>query len=142
MAISYIKPDIATANAANGKGFDPTHTYKAALFDVAAALDNTLASYDDATNELVGVGYTAGGKVLVASADAGTAKGWLTFANLVWSILTGTFRYIVIYDTSIAGNPPVLIVDLGADKVCVAEDYDLNFPTADATNAILRTAWL
>ncbi len=141
MAVSYIKPTIVTADNMAGRGFDPAHTYKAALFTVDAALDNTLASYDDATNELVDASYIPGGLALVASADSGSGKGWLDFVDAVFPLLTGTFRYILIYDATLAGNPARLIVDLGADKVCAAEDYTVVFPTPDATNAILRAAW-
>jgi len=38
------------------------------------------------------------------------------------------------------GNPAVAVFDFGADKTSTAGDFVVQFPTADASNAVIRIA--
>jgi len=118
---------------------DTTQTFKIALYTSAASLDATTTAYS-ATNEVVGTGYTAGGNTLtvVAPTTSGTTA-YLDFNDTTWSTATITARGALIYQSG-GSNPAVAVLDFGADKTSTAGDFTIQFPTADASNAIIRIA--
>jgi len=76
---------------------------------------------DDVTNEVTGVGYSAGGATLASKTiayDTGTNIIKLDAADTSWTTATITARYAVIYvDTGVASTSPLLgYVDFGADE--------------------------
>jgi hypothetical protein len=121
-------------------------TFKIALYTSSATLDDTTTAYS-ATNETSGTGYSAGGGVLtnVDPSTSGTTA-FTDFADETWSTASITARGALIYNstpntTSISvTNPSVVVLDFGADKTSTAGDFTVVFPTADATNAIIRIA--
>ena len=92
------------------------------------------------TNEVSGTGYTAGGNTLtvVAPTTSGTTA-FLDFADTTWATATITARGALIYQSG-GTNPAVAVLDFGADKTSTAGDFTIQFPTADASNAIIRIA--
>jgi hypothetical protein len=46
----------------------------------------------------------------------------------------------LVYNDTEAGDPSVIVLDFGTDKSSTAGDFTVQFPTADATNAIIRIA--
>ena len=113
------------------------NTYKIALYTSSASLDNTTTAYS-ATNEVSGAGYTAGGATLASFATGSSGKtGWLDFADATWASATITARYALIYNSSVS-NKAVCVLDFGADKTSTAGTFAITFPTADASNALLR----
>jgi hypothetical protein len=46
----------------------------------------------------------------------------------------------MIYNSSAAGKPAVCILDFGGAKTSTAGTFTIVFPTADASNAIIRIA--
>lgn len=119
-----------------------THTFKMALYTSSATLDATTTAYS-ATNEVSGTGYTAGGNTLTVTGGAVSTSGttaYIDFADTTWSSATITARGAVIYNSSVVGNPAVAVLDFGADKTSTAGDFTVSFPTADASNAIVRIA--
>lgn len=115
-------------------------TFKIALYTSSATLDATTTAYS-ATNEASGTGYTAGGNILTVSTlptSSGTTA-YLSFSNTTWSAATITARGALIYNSS-KSNKAVAVLDFGADKTSTAGDFTINFPTADASNAIIRIA--
>jgi len=115
-------------------------TYKLALYDNSAAFTAATTAYT-ATNEVSGTGYSAGGGTLtnVTPTSSGTTA-FIDFDDLTFSTATITARGALIYNSSAAGNPAVCILDFGADKTSTAGDFTIVFPTADASNAIVRIA--
>lgn len=111
--------------------------FKLALFVSAATLGASTAAYS-ATNEASGV--TAGGYALtrVDPTTSGTTA-YTDFADLVISAVTTTARGCLIYNST-DSNKAVSTHDFGADKTSTAGDFTIQFPTPDATNAILRIA--
>lgn len=110
-----------------------------ALFTDAATLNAATTAYST-TNEATGTGYTAGGNALtgaVISADGTTAI--VDFDNTTWVSSTITARGALIYNSSKA-NRAVAVLDFGADKTSTDGDFTIQFPTADASNAIIRIA--
>jgi hypothetical protein len=120
---------------------DTSQTFKIALYTSSASLDAATTAYS-ATNEVSGTGYTAGGNTLTVSAGNPQSSGttaFLTFDNTTWSTATITARGALIYQSG-GSNPAVAVLDFGADKTSTAGDFQIQFPTADASNAILRIA--
>jgi len=107
--------------------------------------DNVYA--DVTASEVSGTGYTAGGQALtnVDPTTSGTTA-FTDFADETWTTASITARGALIYNstpntTSIAlTNPAVVVLDFGADKTSTAGDFTVVFPTADASNAIIRIA--
>lgn len=115
-----------------------TQTFKIALYTSSATLSAATTAYS-ATNEVSGTGYTAGGNTLTGGAvSISGTTAFVDFADSTWSSATITARGAVIYNSSVAGNPAVAVLDFGADKISTAGTFTIQFPTADATNAIIR----
>jgi hypothetical protein len=119
---------------------DTTQTFKIALFTSSASLDASTTAYST-TNEVSGTGYTAGGNTLSVSQVPTTSgtTAFLSFSNTTWSTATITARGALIYQSG-GSNPAVAVLDFGADKTSTAGDFQIQFPTADASNAIIRIA--
>lgn len=114
-------------------------TFKIALYTSSASLGATTTAYS-ATNEVSGTGYTAGGNTLttVAPTSSGTTA-FLDFNDTTWSTATITANGALIYNST-QGNKAVAVLAFGGDKTSTAGDFTIIFPTADASNAILRIA--
>ena len=119
---------------------DTSQVFKIALFTSSATLGAATTVYA-VTNEVSGTGYTAGGNTLtvVAPTTSGTTA-YLDFNDTTWSSATITARGALIYLADGATNPAVAVLDFGADKTSTAGDFTIQFPTADASNAIIRIA--
>ena len=61
------------------------------------------------------------------------------FSDSSWSTATITARGALIYNSS-ASNKAVVVLDFGGDKTSTAGTFTIQFPAADASNAILRLA--
>lgn len=125
----------ALHNFTNGTG----NTFKIALYTSAATLGASTTAYSS-TNEVSGTGYVAGGNTLtnVTPTSSGTTA-FTDFADTTWSTATITARGALIYNSTNA-NRAVAVLDFGADKTSTAGDFTIVFPTADASNAIIRIA--
>ena len=120
---------------------DTSQTFKIALFTSSATLDASTTAYST-TNEVTGTGYTAGGNTLTVTTGNPQTSGttaFLTFDNTTWSTATITARGALIYQSG-GSNPAIAVLDFGADKTSTAGDFQIQFPTADASNAIIRIA--
>lgn len=118
-----------------------SQTFKIALYTSSATLGAATTAYS-ATNEVSGTGYTAGGNTLTISANP-TSSGttaYLDFADTTWSTATITARGALIYLADGGTNPAVAVLDFGGDKTSTAGDFTIQFPAADASNAIIRIA--
>ena len=117
-------------------------TYKIALYTSSATLDATTTAYTT-TNEITnttGTAYTAGGLALTGATTSATGTTAIcTFSNASWSSASFTARGALIYNTS-QSNKSVAVLDFGSDKTASAGTFTIIFPTADASNAIIRIA--
>ena len=121
-------------------------TFNIALYTSAATLDASTSAYS-ATNETSGTGYSAGGQALtsVNPTTSGTTA-FTDFADETFTTATITARGALIYNTTpnttsiSVTNPAVVVLDFGGDKTSTAGDFTIVFPTADASNAIIRIA--
>lgn len=114
-------------------------TMKIALFTSSATLDSTTTAYST-SDETSGTGYVAGGNTLttVAPASSGTTA-FTDFTDTTWSTSTVTARGALIYNST-QSDKAVAVLDFGSDKSSSAGDFTIVFPTADASNAIIRIA--
>lgn len=116
-------------------------TFKLALYDNSASFTAATTAYT-ATNEVGDSGsYAAGGGTLtnVTPSTSGTTA-FTDFDDLTFTSATITARGALIYNDDAAGDPSVVVLDFGADKTSTSGDFQIVFPTADASNAIIRIA--
>lgn len=116
------------------------NTFKMALYTSSATLGPSTTVYT-ASNETSGTGYTAGGNTLTISASptSGGTTAYLSFNDISWPTASFTARGALIYNSS-NGNTAVAIFDFGSDKTVLNGTFTIQFPTADATNAVIRIA--
>ena len=122
-------------------GTGTSQTFKIALYTSSATLGASTTAYS-ASNEVSGTGYSAGGQALTISqvpTSSGTTA-FLDFADVTWTTATITARGALIYLANGTTNPAVAVLDFGGDKTSTAGDFTIQFPTADASSAILRIA--
>jgi hypothetical protein len=114
-------------------------TFKLALYTSSATLDASTTAYT-VTNEASGTGYSAGGGTLtnVTPTSSGTTA-FTDFADLTFSSATITARGCLIYNST-DSDKAVAVLDFGGDKTSTNGDFTIQFPTADASNAIIRIA--
>ena len=120
------------------------HTFKIALFTSSASLDAATTDYST-SNEVSGTNYTAGGGALTNVTPTSSGTTALTdFADKTFSNATITANGAMIYNTTTAGGSgttdAVIILAFGGDKTSTAGDFTIQFPAADASNAIIRIA--
>jgi len=117
-------------------------TFKLALYTSSATLDATTTAYSS-SNEVANSGtYSAGGGTLtnVDPTTSGTTA-FTDFSDLSFTSATITARGALIYNTTPAHtytNAAVAVLDFGSDKTSTTGTFTIQFPTADATNAIIR----
>jgi hypothetical protein len=113
------------------------YTYKIALYNANANLDNSTTVYTT-TNEVTGTGYTAGGSVLVPIAPASNTTAntaYVSFNNVTWSPAAFTCRGALIYNSTTGSA--VCVLNFGSDKTCT-NSFTVTFPADDASNAVIR----
>ena len=125
--------------------FGPTSadTFKIALYTALSTIGPSTTVYTT-TAEVVGAGYTAGGNTLVISTSPTSGNNnlsvptaFISFANSSWPGSTFTARGALIYNST-KGNKSVAVLDFGADKTVANTTFEIVFPTADASSAIVR----
>jgi len=121
----------------NGTG----NTFKLAMYDNSASFTAATTAYT-ATNEVANSGtYAAGGGTLTNVTPTSTGTTAFTdFADLSFTSATITAYGALIYNDTAAGDPSVCILDFGGAKTSTAGTFTIIFPTADASNAIIRIA--
>ena len=122
-------------------------TFKIALFTSSASLGASTTDYST-SNEITntsGTAYTAGGATLTnsgVSLDSTTA--FVDFADVSYTSATFTANGAMIYNTTTATGTgttdAVAIIAFGADKTVTSGTFTIQFPTANATDAIIRLA--
>jgi hypothetical protein len=116
-----------------------TDVIKIALYTSEATLDAATTAYST-SNEVVGVGYTAGGNTLTgATVSLSGTTAYVDFADTTWAASTITARAALIYNSS-KSNKAIAVLDFGSDKTTTANNFTVQFPTNDASSAIVRIA--
>ena len=114
--------------------------FKLALYTSSATLGASTTAYAT-TNEVSGTGYSAGGSALTRVDPSTSGTTALTdFADLTFSTATITANGALIYNDDASNDAAVIVLAFGGDKTSTAGDFTIQFPTAEASNAIIRIA--
>ena len=120
-----------------------THSLKIALIKPSPTgnFNKSTTNYSELTgssDEATGTNYSAGGQTVdspVISISRDTAI--VDFADEVFSNLTITAAGALLYNTS-ASNKAIAVFSFGSNVASTAGDFTVIFPTADASNAVIR----
>ena len=129
---------------ANGSGGD---TFKIALYQSDASLGAATTDYstsEEITNT-AGSAYTAGGATLTNTGVGLTSTTAFTdFSDVSYTSASFTANGALIYNTQTDGGSnttdAVAIIAFGSNKTATNGTFTIQFPTADASNAIIRLA--
>ena len=116
------------------------NTFKLALYTSSATMTAATTAYST-SQEASGTNYTAGGAALtnVNPTSSGTTA-FTDFADLTFGTATVTARGCMIYNDTASGDPAVAVFNFGGDKTSTAGSFTIQFPAADASNAVIRIA--
>ena len=123
------------------------HTFKIALFDSNANLGASTTDYstsEEITNTS-GSAYSAGGTALTNSGvSLSSTTAFTDFDDVSFSSASFTANGAMIYNTTTNGGSnttdSVAIIAFGSDKTATNGTFTIQFPAADASNAIIRLA--
>jgi hypothetical protein len=114
-----------------------SYTYKIALYTANADLNNATAAYT-VTGEVVGTGYTAGGKPLTISniptGDTTNNIAFVSFDPVTWTGASFTCRGALIYNSTTSAT--VAVLNFGSDKTTTGT-FTVTFPTPSSTTAVI-----
>ena len=122
-----------------------THTLKLALIkdSPSGTYGAATTNYSDVTgnsDEASGTNYTAGGQNLDGATISTTGTTAIVdFTDEVFSNVTTSADGCIIYNSS-ASNKAICVIDFGGTVSATAGDLTIEFPTADASNAVIRIA--
>lgn len=120
-----------------------TDTLKVALIKESptGTYDADTTNYSDVTtnsDEAVGTNYTATGQELdSATITLSGSTAIVDFADEVFANLTISADGAIIYNTS-QGNKAIAVFNFGSTVTSTSGDFTVVFPTADASNAVIR----
>ena len=115
-------------------------TFKIALYDSDATLgaSTTAFSTSEEITNTSGTAYTSGGATLTSVTPvASSTTAVCDFADVSYTSASFTANGALIYNSS-ATNAAVCAIAFGSDKTATNGTFTIQFPTADATNAIIR----
>ena len=116
------------------------NTFNIALYTSDASLGAGTTAYTT-SNEVSGTGYTAKGNALTSVTPvASSTTAVCDFSATSFTSASFTARGCLIFNDSATGDPAVCAIDFGADKTVTSGTFTIQFPTADASNAIIRIA--
>ena len=139
MAITQAMVTSFKVQLLNGQQNFSANTFKLALYTSSATLNENTTAYSS-SNEVASAGnYSAGGNTLsvsVTPTNTGNVA-FISFTNSSWANATITANGALIYNANLA-NAAVCVLAFGGDKTSTNGTFAVNFPTADASNAIIR----
>ena len=118
------------------------NSFKLALYTSSATLNKSTTAYST-SNEISntsGSAYTAGGKVITSvtpALDGSTAC--CDFADVSFTSASFTANGCLIYNDT-QSDKACAVVAFGGDKTVSSGTFTIQFPAADASNAIIRIA--
>ena len=123
------------------------NTFKIALFTSSASLGASTTAYST-TNEISntsGSAYSAGGATLTNNGvSLSSTTAFVDFADVTYSSASFTANGAMIYNSTTDGGSgttdAVAIIAFGGDKTASNGTFKIEFPAADASNAIIRLA--
>ena len=117
------------------------NTFNLALYTSSATLNKSTTAYTSSNEVANGNGYTTKGNALTSVTPVlSTDTAVCDFADTSFTSASFTARGCLIFNDSASGDPAVCAIDFGADKTVTSGTFTIQFPTADASNAIIRLA--
>jgi hypothetical protein len=119
------------------------NTFNLALYTSSATINKSTTAYS-ATNEITntsGTAYTAKGNALtsvtpVLSSDTAVCD----FSDTSWTSASFTANGCLIFNDTATGDPSCCAIAFGGDKTVSSGTFTIQFPTPDASDAIIRIA--
>ena len=119
------------------------NTFNLALYTSSATLNKSTTAYSS-TNEISntsGSAYSAKGKALTSVTPVlSTDTAVCDFADVSWTSASFTANGCLIFNDSHSSDAAVCAIAFGGDKTVSSGTFTIQFPAADASNAILRIA--
>jgi len=110
----------------------PSGTYNASTTNYSNVTGNS--------DESSGTNYSTGGQVLdSASISLSSSTAIVDFADEVFSNVTTSADGCIIYNAG-QSNKAICVIDFGGTVSATAGDLTIEFPAADASNAVIRIA--
>ena len=122
-------------------------TFKIALYTSSASLGAATTDYSS-SNEITntaGSAYSAGGATLTnQGVSLSSTTAFTDFSDVSYTSASFTANGALIYNTTTDGGTSttdaVAVIAFGSDKTATNGTFTIQFPTADASNAIIRLA--
>ena len=119
------------------------NTFNLALYTSSATLSKSTTAYT-ATEEITntsGTAYTAKGNALTSVTPVlSTDTAVCDFADTSWTSASFTANGCLIFNDTATGDPACCAIAFGGDKTVSSGTFTIQFPTADASDAIIRIA--
>ena len=119
------------------------NTFNLALYTSSATLSKSTTAYS-ASNEITntsGTAYTAKGNALTSVTPVlSTDTAVCDFADTSWTSASFTANGCLIFNDTASGDPACCAIAFGGDKTVSSGTFTIQFPTADASDAIIRIA--
>ena len=118
------------------------NTFKLALYTSSASMGASTTAYST-SNEISntsGSAYSAGGKEITSVTPAlSGSTACCDFADVSWTSASFTANGCLIYNDT-QSDKACAVIAFGGDKTVSSGTFTIQFPTADASNAIIRIA--
>ena len=126
----------AVHNFTNGQ-----NQFNLALYTSSATLNKSTTAYTTSNEVANGNGYTTKGVALTNVTPALSGDTAVCdFANVSFTSASFTANGCLIFNDTASGDPAVCAIAFGGDKTVTSGTFTIEFPAADASNAILRIA--
>ena len=117
--------------------------FKLALYGSSASLSNTTTAYTTSQEVSASGTYSAGGGNLTSTGAAATNNtSFIDFSDISFTSASISAQAAVIYNSNTSAttttNAAVMVLDFGAVKTSTSGTFTVQFPTNNATSAILR----
>jgi len=117
--------------------------FKLALYGASASLSNTTTAYTTSQEVSASGTYAAGGGNLTSTGAAATNNtSFIDFSDISFTSATISAQAAVIYNSNTSAttntNAAVMVLDFGAVKTSTSGTFTVQFPTNNASSAILR----
>lgn len=117
--------------------------FKLALYGASASLSNTTTAYTTSQEVSASGTYSAGGGNLTSTgAGATNNTSFIDFSDISFTSASISAQAAVIYNSNTSAttntNAAVMVLDFGAVKTSTSGTFTVQFPTNNATSAILR----
>jgi len=117
--------------------------FKLALYGASASLSNTTTAYTTSQEVSASGTYSAGGGNLTSTgAGATNNTSFIDFSDISFTSASISAQAAVIYNSNTTAttntNAAVMVLDFGAVKTSTSGTFTVQFPTNNATSAILR----